>query len=337
VAVIVAAIVVAVPRAREPREPHDFLRAAAGMSDANLAALDRGEAIARVLDTDRREVAVVGAVRIKGSRRQLIARYRDVSNLRRSKLVLELGTFSQPARPDDLLPLRIEPYDLDAVRECEPGDCPVRLSPPAMTRFHDTVDWKSADWRRAASGVWRDVLAGMMAAYQANGDRALPEHHNKQAALRVQDEFHAIYQESAYVARMAPDGFRYLREFPRQALHGAADIFYWSKDDFGVRPVTSLTHLVLYDPPDRRPALVATKQIYAAHYFDAALGLTLAIEDGAGGFYMVSMNRARTRSLTSRFRGIVRGIVQGRSREALEGILASTKQSIEADASAGRQ
>jgi hypothetical protein len=44
---------------------------------------------------------------------------------------------------------------------------------------------------------------------------------------------------------------------------------------------------------------------------------------------MLSVNRVRTRSLTSLMRGVVRTIVQRRSRDAMEGILKSTKSALE--------
>lgn len=309
----------------------------AGMSAANLAALERGQPVARVLESDRREIAIVGSVRIRGSRHRLVARYRDVTNLRKSSLVLELGVFGSPSRAEDLEALTFEDYDLEAVRECEPGDCAVRLSASSMARFQQAVNWKSPEWGREAAATWRQVLADLLASYQVHGDQGLPEYHNRDAALRVQEEFQVLYRQSSYLSRMAPEAFRHVREFPRARLDRAEDIFYWSKDDFGLRPVTSLTHLTVYEPPHPEPALIATKQIYAAHYFDAALGITLVLDDDAGSFYVVSVNRARTRSLTSRFRGFIRSIVQGRSRDALERILASMKQSIEVPASPGRE
>ena len=47
--------------------PKDLLRAIAGFTDAEWAAVERGEAVSKLLDTDAREVAVVGAVRITDS------------------------------------------------------------------------------------------------------------------------------------------------------------------------------------------------------------------------------------------------------------------------------
>ncbi|MCA1650290.1 MAG: hypothetical protein LC753_08390, partial [Acidobacteria bacterium] len=52
--------------------------------------------------------------------------------------------------------------------------------------------------------------------------------------------------------------------------------------DFGIRPVMRMSHQMLYSPfPDgqsRRPLLIVTKQLYAAHYLDAALSITLALD-----------------------------------------------------------
>ena len=89
----------------------------------------------RSSDTDRREVAVVGAIRIKAARERLVDRYRDVSNLRGSDIVLELGTFSDPPRVEDLRGLTAENYDLETIRDCKPGDCGVRVSAETMARF----------------------------------------------------------------------------------------------------------------------------------------------------------------------------------------------------------
>jgi hypothetical protein len=97
----------------------------------------------------------------------------------------------------------------------------------------------------------------------------------------------------------------------------------------------SITHQTLYtnrsgrSQPGAPSALVATKQIYATHYFDAALGLSLTFDDGNGGFYMLCVNRARTRSLTSFMRQIVRMTVQRRCRDAMEKILSTTKLTLE--------
>lgn len=316
-------------------EPHAFLRTAAGFSASDLAALDRGEALAKVLDTDKREVALVGAVRVKSTRARLFDEYRDVSGLRRSQVFLEVGTFGSTPRVDDLRVLTFEDSDLDTIRECKPGDCGVRLPSEGLARFQRDVDWRAPDWRQQAGSLWRQLLVDYVAEYAAHGAKALAEYQNKEVPLSVSEEFKVLFEEMRYFRPAAAEFLGYLEAFPAARLEGSEDILYWDKKAFGLRPVVSLTHLTLYAPPGVRSpapsptALIATKQIYATHYFDAALGLTLVFDDHASGFYMLCVDRARTRSLTSFIRGFVRGIVQRRSRDAMEKILRTTKLTLE--------
>jgi hypothetical protein len=320
------------PTAQEPAGLYALLRQVAAFTAADLAAMDRGQPVARVLETERAEVAIAGAVRIHAPRERILDRYRDVSHLAKSEMVLQVGRFSDAPKAEDLRPLVFEDYDLDALRECEPGDCAVRLSASTMTRFQQVVNWRAADWRTQAAALWRQVLAEYAAAYRANGDQALAEYHNKEEPLRLQEQFGILFRQSGFVTPFAPDLVRHLQEYPQFALPGTESFLYWSKDNFGLRPVVSISHVAIHRPPDgtkAQAAFVGTKQIYATHYFDAALGITLALDDGAGGSYMVVVNRCRTRSLTSRFRGFVRNIVQSRSRDGVEKVLRSTKEALE--------
>src|SRR3954469_12462686 len=326
---VTAPLTSGLPRSQDANSrPHALLRTVAAFTAAELARLDRGEPIARVLDTDRREVAVVGAVRIAGSQAKLFERYRSASAVKTSDVVMETGRVSTHPVPGDLRGLHFEDYDLDTIRACKPGDCGVRLSTHDMERFAHEVNWNASNWRTQAGDLWRQLLAANAASYLTTG--ALGDYRNKATPLDVADEFKIIFDSFAYFEKLSPEFIQYLRRFPTVRLEGAENILYWSKDDIN-RPVTRITHLALYPAPPGagRPGLIATKQIYAAHYFDAGLGVICAFDDAEGGFYMVSMNRVRTRSLTSFTRTLVRSIVQRRSRDAMEGILRSTKAAIE--------
>ena len=309
-------------------QAHALLRTAAAFTNAELARLDRGEPIAKVLDTDRRELAIVGAVRIVGSQATLFERYRNGSNLKTSDVILETGRFSTPAVPDDLRDLHFEDYDLDTIRACKPGDCGVRLSTHDMERFAHDVNWSAPNWKQQAGDLWRKLLAANANAYFANG--TLGDYRNKATPLDVAEEFKILFASFTDFEKLSPEFMTHLKQFPTARRAGTQDLLYWSKDDIN-RPVTRVTHLSLYPAPagTGRPGLIATKQIYAAHYFDAGLSLTCALDDGTSGFYMVAMNRVRTRSLTGFSRSLVRSMVQRRSRDAMEGILRSMKGAIE--------
>jgi hypothetical protein len=314
--------------------PREFLRTAGEFTPAELQTIERGGAVARVLDTERREVAVVGAVRIDAPVDRVLAHYRNVSLLAESAAVLQVGTFSTPPRVEDLQPLAMETYDLETIRECTPGDCGVRLSADHMARFAREVPWNAPDWQSRAGASWRRMLVEYAAAYLTGGDATLAEYRNKAEPLRVSQELDILFGQSAFFKSAAPEFLRFAEDFPRARPANTDDLLYWSKDDFGIRPVISITHLMLHrSPPGRereRPlAMIAAKQIYATHYFDAGLGLTAVYGHPAGGVLVVSQNRVRTRSLAPLMRAFVRSTVRSRSRSGMEKVLRSTKARLE--------
>jgi hypothetical protein len=324
-----------------PRTPREVMRDLAAVTDGEWAAVERGEAIAKLLDSDNREVAVAGAVRIAAPREAIVARLRDVESLKRPGVVLDVGIFSTPPRPEDLDRVSLEDRGLD-LRDCRPGDCPVRLSADDIARFHREVDWSATDWRARSASVWRSVLASHTAAYISDGRRSLPVYSNKEEPLSVASELALLVERFAPLSRIAPDFYRYLDDMRPSALKGAGHLVYWTKEDFGIRPVIRISHQVALNARDESlPILVATNQIYADHYLDAGLGVLLAIDvpekPGDNEFYMISVNRVRTRSLSSWLRTPVRSTVRGRSRDAMRKILVVTKQGLEQDAKDGRR
>jgi hypothetical protein len=314
------------------RTPRGLLRTLANISDGEWTAIDRGEAVAKVLDTDGREVAVAGAIRIAAPIASLVDRYRDIDRLKRSAIVLDAGRFSRPPSPSDLARAPLEDYSLD-LRDCRPTDCRVRLSAEDIARFHREVDWSATDWRQRSTALWREVLVSRVAAYARAGRQALPVFVNKREPLSVASELAGLVQETAFTSTYAPELYAFMREFTPPLPAGAEDVLYWSKEDFGIRPVFRASHQVIAKGTTA-PATIAvvTNQIYADHYLDAALTVTLAIDapgSTAPSFYLVSVSRARTRSLTGLMRTFVRSTVQSRSREALRKILTATRQGLE--------
>lgn len=314
-----------------PPAPRELLRQIALFSDREWAALERGDAVAKVLDTDAREVAVAGAVRIAASSARLVERYRDVDHLKRSAVVLDVGRFSQPPSAGDLARAPIEDYSLD-LRDCQPGDCKVRLAEPDITRFHRDVNWNAQDWRARSAATWREVLARYAAAYARDGRRALPVFANKREPLSVSTEVAGLVQQARFIGPYAPELLAYMGEFAPPPPGKSEQSLYWSKEDFGIRPIFRISHQVIYLNPARPSALVVvTNQVYADHYLDAALIVTVAIDTAGGppGFYLVSVSRARTRSLTGFLRSFVRNTVQNRSQDVLRKILTATRTSLE--------
>jgi hypothetical protein len=333
-AACIAAVTTLAVGSWSPPAPRDLLRSIAQISDREWAAVERGEPLARILTTDRREVAVVGAVRIAASRDQLVARYRSIDNLKRSAIVLDAGVFSHEPRVSDLDRLAFEDHSLD-LRDCRAGDCRVRLGPEDVARFHREVDWNAPDWRLRSAAVWREVLAGHAAAYQRAGRTALPVYVNRAESLSVASELELLLASYAFLADYSPGLFAYLRSLGPEGLPGTDRALYWTKEDFGVRPIIRISNQIIQGAArSNDPVIVTSNQVYADHYLDAAITATLALtapDDDGRSFYMISVNRVRTRSLTGFLRSMIRSTVQNRSRDAMQKILAATKSALETE------
>ena len=77
--------------------------------------------------------------------------------------------------------------------------------------------------------------------------------------------------------------------------------------------------------------MIASKQIYATHYFDASLGLTVLVRRGEGpGYYLMYLNRSRADALKGGFSGLRRAVVEGRTVDGMKKNLFLTKQKLEA-------
>jgi hypothetical protein len=195
----------------------------------------------------------------------------------------------------------LEEYDLDTIRGCRPGDCGVRLPASSIARSEREVDWRAPDWRQQAGTLWRRVLADYTAGYLANGQSALAEYRNKEVPLSVAQEFDRLFEQSRVFEAWARGFFRDLRGFRRCRSPVSTTCSTGARATSGVRPVLAVTHLSLYrvpsvSPTERTSALIATKQIYATHYFGAALRLTLALDDGSAAFtWSASIAHARDR------------------------------------------
>src|SRR5947207_7701083 len=149
-AIVALALATAVGAADRPPsdlqpELHRLLVGHLKFSAGEISDLERGKIVRHILPpTAAGELAVVGGVRIRGSKTQLLAAYRDIVRFKRNASVLQIGRFSNPPDPADLDALTITPDDFD-LRGCRVGRCDIRLPAEGIRRFASEVDWARAD------------------------------------------------------------------------------------------------------------------------------------------------------------------------------------------------
>jgi len=297
----------------EEADARAFLRKAVGFSDAQIRDVEAGQVVTKQLPAaDKPEIAAFGAVRLRGDQDAFVRQLkRDVGVARRGASVLEGGRFSQTPRVEDLAGLTLDQGDFDAARACHPGDCDIKLARTAMERIRREIDWKAADARARATGLMRQMLVEYTAAYMKGGTAEMATYVDKDHPLDAPAEFRRLLASSPYLVEYVPALHKYVEDYPRGSLAGAEDVFYWWKDKFAPKPTISVYHATAWTDPRRAVSVVATKRIYASHYFQGGLDLLAVVPAPDGGFYVMDLYRARVDPPTGMLSGVLLGKVRG--------------------------
>jgi len=302
-----------------------FLLQSIGLDSMQLAAMRQGVPVVKVLDTrDRRDVAVFGIVTVAVPRETYVRQVRNFTVSLRTPSRTQLGIFGNPATAADVQAVTINSRDVSEMKNCRPGDCVVKLPATDMRRIHEQMNWSAPDLQAQLSAYARQRLVEYVTDYRSRGDSALAVYDDRgNLNVRAREAFAAQLAESPYVYQHVPSLSEYLQNYPRNSLPGRTEVIFWSEDVLPhLRPILSVTHLVVYTPPELPNAtVVAAKQLYANHYFETALDFTCAIdrpvEAGRPGLYLLTLRRYRFDNLPG---GILN--IRGRAINALRDQLA---------------
>jgi hypothetical protein len=334
------ALVFAVPvAAQRPRALDAFLTQTVALDQSQLTALSRGEVVARVLPTaDDRDVSVLGVVHVSASRAAFVQRQRDVQNALRAPTRSSAGIFSSPANPADVAAIEVSSKDVDELRNCRPKDCNIKLPATDMDRLHATIDWRASDARARVTAYVRRRLLEYVGSYREHGNAAMVVYDDG-GGVRSSDALASLLADSTYVFSKVPSLGRHLLRYPTDTLPGAAEVIFWSLDNLPhVRQVLRITHEMVYSPPELPgTTVIAAKQIYADHYFEAGLELLTAIDDDSAaangsspsGFTLIAMRHYRFDHLPSGGILNLRGRVIGGLRDNVRTDLARLKRESE--------
>jgi hypothetical protein len=341
--IAICALIVAVQAPQTPPALERFLRQSIGLDAGEIAGVERGEALVKVFDTEgTRDVALFGITTVDVPRDAYVRQARDFSNSLRTPTRSRFGIFSNPAALADVQAVTIAERDVKDMRDCKPGDCVVKLPAVDMQRIRQETNWSGADLQAQLSAYARRRLVEYVTDYRARGDSAMAIYDDRgNVNVRASEAFAALLAASPYVYQNVPSLGRYLASYPRGTLSNASEILFWSEDVLPrLRPILSVTHQVVYTPPELpEVTIVAAKQIYANHYFEAAIDLTCVVDrQRAGappGSYLLVLRRFRFDNLP---RGIlnIRGRAIGALRDQLLADLHRLKATAEQAGRGGR-
>jgi len=305
------------------------LREKAAFDEPDLAALQLNKPVVRLVPaTDKREVAVTGLVNTNASAEEFLRSYRDSMMRKSNSAILEIGSFGRQPALADLEGLTLEPGDIDDLKECVVGDCQIKLSAPMIERFRKEIDWTAPDYQLRVTNLFKEMLVAYIKDYRARGEAGLIEYNDKQDRINLAAEHRALISADGYINSFLAD--------TKSGLQLVEETLVWSKIKFGLKPVIAVNHISIYKRNNAGgpQVLVASKQIYANHYFNAFLALTafVNVPGATNGSYLVYENRSRADGLEGPFGKIKRGVVEKKALEGLRGIIAQSRASLEGSA-----
>jgi hypothetical protein len=298
----------------------------ASFDETDFEALKLKQPVVRSIPTtDKAEIAVSGLVNVGAAADEFLRSYRASMSRKSNAAILEIGAFGREPSTADLQTLTLETRDIEDLKECVVGECQVKLSASMIERFRKEIDWNAADYEAKATSLFRRMLLEYVQNYRTRGEAALIAYNDKRDEVSLAVEQRALNAAPSYVNEFINNS--------KASLELLEDTLIWSKIKFGLKPVIAINHILIYKRnSDVGPqVLVASRQIYANHYFNASLALTafVRVSDAPNGAYLVYENRSRADGLEGPFGKIKRGVVEKKAVEGLRAILEHSQASLE--------
>ncbi|MBW2017538.1 MAG: hypothetical protein JRF57_10180 [Deltaproteobacteria bacterium] len=282
-------------------DPRGLLRGRLSLTAAEVRDIGQGKVVIKILNGGRKqELALLGIARINVPPDFFAARYGKDGMCIETASARRKGQFSHRPVLDDLSGLSLPLDELKELSRCRSTDCKVKADGTLMEKFRP-LDPSAPGFRERGNRIIREAMVAYVRKYLTRGDGALIEYCDKRTLIRAKDEMEDMIRCSSLLRDLAPELQTHLKEFPRRGSRDIEDLLYWTFESFdrrSLRPVFSIHHLARFSPPNpSRGMIVASKQIYATHYFEVALGLTFILKDSrkkeTGGLYLIHLNRSR--------------------------------------------
>lgn len=307
-----------------------------GFDNDDFAAIAAGRAASNVIETSNRELlGVVAVVRVDRPADRYIDAFRDIVTFEKAgNDVISMGTFSKPARLDDVSALNVSDIDFEELRDCRVNSCDMNLSAAAIQQFRG-INWSVPAARARARQVLQTTLVDYVNDYQRRGNSALVVYEDRSAPIALAARSAALFADSDGLSPLAEIA-RYFTKYRAQPLPSTAEEFlYWQQLTFGMKPVTRVNHVVIAPVTidGRTSWAVVSRMIYASHYFRDGLEVRYLVpvsdSPSANGFYLVLISRSHSESLTGLKGLLLGGIIRRRVRDSTARHVAHVKARLE--------
>ena len=304
----------------------------AGLDRESVEKLQARRVVARLLETRKAsEVACLGAAVIAVRREYFLSQFRDIVNFKKGPEVLQVGILGRLPTVSDVQKLNLTQADIEALNVCRPGDCKVKLSVPMMAQISKRMR-DSQPVSDRGDAAFRAALVDYVRRYLSDGDRALVCYASERPEVCVANVLNELLDEFSLLQEYAPGLYGHLEGSRPVPTEGPDSFLYWSEERFGpLKPIVSVTQVMIHSKElDGAPwSFIASKQIYASHYFRASLGLTVLVDIGQGSVLMLYFNRSEFDGLGGWLGAVKRAIVRHQLRSGMEQNVARLRTKLE--------
>jgi hypothetical protein len=315
----------------------DLLRRQIGATPAQLQQVRQGSVFAKLLpEIAKDEIGVAGIMHVDVPIDFVLNDIEQIEAFKKSPAILQLRKFHQPPQEQDLQSLTLPAGDVSSMPTCVPGNCAIKLSTDMMDQIESQLRSPDAKGAGAVESAFRTVLFQYLDQYQERGIGALITYRDKSQPVRLADTSAAIVQQFSWIRSFSPVLWTTLeRQSPLKS--GGDDLpgfYYWSKEKVALKPVVSLTQTLVWRSRDILPdmAFVASRQLYASHYFEASLGLAIIVNDSSSAtpaVWIIYLNRSRVDAFDGWMGSLKRSLVNSKITPALRQNLIETRAKIE--------
>ena len=324
-------------RAADERQDQltDFFKKYIGLNDDQIKSIRDGKSLAKILDSPTAdEVFVFGGVYVHTTPEDYLKLASDIDALRKLPSYLAIQKFSDPPQLSDMDALNLEDDDVKDLQKCREGKCEIQLPTDAMDEFRTKINWSAPDAHEQANRLTKTLILEALKKYGQGGNAELGVYRDKNNPAAVEQAFQSLVSRAKGLPVYLPELQTYLLNYPKAKSDHIQSQFYWEKVNFGLKPTIRVLQAVLYRgaDPSRPEYAVAVKQLYASHYFQTALDLTICIRDDDGkqpGTYLITLKGSQQAGLTGLKGGIVRKVAVDKTRSSLERALAAMKVTLE--------
>lgn len=313
-----------------------FFRQNIGLSQDQVAAIRNGQPVTKTLPSRTpAEVFLFGAVYIHAAPESYIQFARDYERLRRLPGYLALGVFSNPPQLSDLNGFSFDNDDIQALKNCKPGDCKLQMPASSIEEFQRSINWSAPNVNEQVNQLLQKTALQRLFTYQREGNQALGVYNDKRDAADVPQQFAYMLSYGKALPEWLPDFYQYLLAYPNAKPANVEDTFNWARVKFGLKPTLRVVQMVTMrgNPGDEVAYAIAEKQLYSSHYFETALDLSFCVRGSDDptkpGFYLIMAMGSEQAGLTGPNGAIVRKTAVGRSISNLHNLLTSIRNTLE--------